>query len=129
MTTRIFRAAGTLAAALVFLAGCDSASPTADSSGLSQTANLDLPQITGPANLPELCLGDYSVAPNRPTTGTFSIAYGPGAITTQSTTATLSTATVQRTAPTGTIRLLWTATGSSTAGYSRNIGSSGNACG
>lgn len=41
MTNRIFRAVGTLAAALVFLAGCDSA----ESDGLSPTANSELPPI------------------------------------------------------------------------------------
>ena len=46
MTTRLFRAAGTLACALVVLAGCDSA----DSGGLAPTADLT-PTISGPASV------------------------------------------------------------------------------
>ena len=126
MTTRFFRATGLLSAlALVLLAGCDSA----DSGGLAPTANLDLPLITGSTNIPELCTANYSVAPELPGTGTFSIASGPGSITTQSSSSTLSTATVRRTGF-GTIRLVWTRTGDPTPSYAINItGASGNACG
>ena len=129
MTKRILRAAGTLAAALVFLAGCDAAGAASEAElgGLSPTANLDIPTIPGPDGISQSCVGNYSLVFRDGTTGTFSIAYGPGAIVSQSSTASSSNAAVTRTGF-GNIRLVFTPTGASLASNAKTIIGESNDC-
>ncbi|HEX9952653.1 MAG TPA: hypothetical protein VGB53_12850 [Rubricoccaceae bacterium] len=58
MTTRFLRAIGTLAVALVVLAGCDSVTDSVEAGGLATTANAT---ISGPDALGFGCIGTYYI--------------------------------------------------------------------